>query len=335
MIRLSALNIAMHISYVLVDGFLVNDDGERRYIEKMKVKSLAVDYRETFDVPTIWLQSKVNSELAADRGFKTPFEKARSKVWYTLGKPSPSYARYFDPFVWLAAFGVHFFSFLDNKESNVILLDFKEDFATWLENRFQQREDLEAGEYYRSWLDKVDNKSDFRNQVTAHEGWLWNQLFGLNDTGERLTSLTIWREIRTLDAIEPAYEGSHEDLTVVTPYVYSVFESMYGEHLKKVLSVPEVPKKLVGVVLPRPKLRSDEPYIPQVGDVVAFAQDEEGMWTKNNRPHEGPRAARWSERYWFGWVTKIRGDKLSIVWLYRTSDTILRGGHYPWPNEVC
>ncbi|KAF8250226.1 S-adenosyl-L-methionine-dependent methyltransferase [Wilcoxina mikolae CBS 423.85] len=335
MIRLSALNIATHISYVLVDGFLVNEDGERRYVEKMKVKSLAVDYHETFDAPTIWLQSMENSELFPE----TRFDIARSKTWYTLGKPSQSYARYFEPFLWLATFGLHFFSFLDNKEGDVVLLDFKEDFAVWLEDRFWAHE--EAHQYYRNWLDKLNDKVDFRIQVAAHEGWLWNQLFGLDNMEERLRNLTIWKEIHTLDAIPPAYKGNHEDLTVVTPYVYSIFESMYGEHLKKVIPVPRVSKKLLGVVIPKPK-RSEEPYVPQVGDVVAFAQDEEGacVWTKenDNKPQEGPHAraarSRWSEGYWFGWVTKIRGNKLSIVWLYGPSDTILRGGHYPWPNEL-
>ena len=31
---------------------------------------------------------------------------------------------------------------------------------------------------------------------------------------------------------------------------------------------------------------------------------------------KGMRTVRWSEGYWFGWVTETRGYRPGIVWLY-------------------
>lgn len=59
----------------------------------------------------------------------------------------------------------------------------------------------------------------------------WNQK---NADSKYLEIFTLWREIHTMDAIKKAYKKEHELLTVVTPYVYKVFGSMYGKLLKQI-----------------------------------------------------------------------------------------------------
>jgi DNA (cytosine-5)-methyltransferase 1 len=344
MIRLSALKIAPHISWVLMDGFLVGADGERRWVERLKVDTLNVEYAEDlFAEPKIWVQSMSNSEIRErlakpNRGRAQavqppiPFEDKRADTWYRLGTPSKEYRRYFEPFMWLASFGVFFQAFVDHlldEGRDVTLLDFRQDFHEWLQERFQKHEDKSSVEVrFHEWMEAIGNATDFRNFVTSYKDWLWNQCY----TDKERAGIALWGEVHVFTAIKPPYSGPHEMKTVVTPYVHSVFGDMYGDHLKKVAPVHEAPRKLVGAVVCKHKKLTG--YKPQVGDCVAFAADDGGKWWKPE-PETKASSNGWSDDIWFGYVTRIVGERVYIVWLYRPSDTILRGGKYPWPNEVC
>lgn len=339
MIRLSALKIAQHINYVLVDGFLVNDQGERKYVEKMRVDCLSVGYSGGLGEPALWLQSMSNSELAVRNNRRwhgqTPLEHKRGLVWYQLGKPADVYKRYFDPFVWLATFGVYFFGFLESRWGDVGLLDFEQRFETWLRGKVEGA-DKAAEECFRAWIECVNDKVDFRIHVASHKEWLWNQMHSMDEFIAKFQHLTLWREIHSMDAIKRAYRGDHEPLTVVTPYVFKVFESMYGEHLKCVKPVPPpgaTPKKflLAGVVIetPSPKKLLKQPFVPKVGDVIWTSPDTTGKW-KDKKPAEDQEP----EKRWYAWITRIEWNKIYVVWLYKPSETILCVGDYPWPNEL-
>ncbi|KAA8894276.1 S-adenosyl-L-methionine-dependent methyltransferase [Sphaerosporella brunnea] len=345
MIRLSALKIAPNIDYLLVDGFVVGSDGERRWVERLKCNVLNVEYADDLFVePKLWLQSMANSAIverlcplkkrrrqeAAEP--RTPFDVKRANTWYRIGSPSPEYARYFEPFLWLASFGIFFQAFVNHVLSqgrDVLLLEFRRNFHDWLQAKFQEHENKQAAEpRFRRWMENAGNATDFRNMVTAHKDWLWNQSY----TDKDIASITLWKEIHNYTAIKPPYSGPHEMKTVVTPYVYSVFKDMYGEHLKKVIPKPEVPKQLLGVVVRKPKTMAG--YVPQVGDCVAFAADEGGAWKAKRSAGNHSEPDGWSDDLWFGYVTKIVDKRVYIVWLYRPNDTVLRGAKYPWSNEL-
>jgi DNA (cytosine-5)-methyltransferase 1 len=345
MIRLSALKIAPNIAWLLMDGFLVGADGERRYVERLKVDTLNVEYSEDpFVEPKVWVQSMSNSAIREQpakpkRGKyhfaqpSIPFEDKRADTWYRLGTPSKEYRRYFEPFMWLASFGVFFQAFIDHlldEGRDVTLLDFRIEFNQWLQDKFQKHEDKPSVEIrFREWMDAIGNVTDFRHFVTSYKDWLWNQCY----TDKERAGIALWGEIHAWSAIKPAYSGPHEMRTVVTPYVHAVFEEMYGDHLKKVVPVPEVPRKFSGTVVRKPKKLTG--YKPQVGDCVAFAADDGGKWRQQELKGKLKATVNgWPDDIWFGYVTRIVGERVYIVWLYRPSDTILRGGKYPWPNEV-
>jgi DNA (cytosine-5)-methyltransferase 1 len=307
----------------------------------MQFDTLAVNYTGEFGKPVIWIQSNENSALSnpKNKQCNSKLDRMRGSVFYSLGKPSPEYASYYSPFLWVTTLGVFVFDYLSGKEGDVMLECFRKDFSEWLERTFRERKfesqekRLVAGQFYRQWLDEY-GRTDFRAAVAGHKDWLWNQLHGLyHKPQDRMRNLTLWREIHTLDAIPNAYSGAHEELTVVTPYVYNIFKSMYGNHLKKIETPDHKPKSLAGVLIPKsPMARSrDGLYVPMLGDIVTFKQDEESRWTKHQKKSAGIDA--W-EGFWFGWVTKIRGNTLGIVWLYRPRDTILYKSEYPYKNEV-
>ncbi|KAI5855238.1 hypothetical protein BZA05DRAFT_416835 [Tricharina praecox] len=336
MIRLSAMNIVPNIEYLYADGFLVGEDGVRHYFERMKVDVLSVSYRDPFKPRDIHVQSSMCSNSRSG-------DTRLRDVWYRLGTPSKEYKPYYEPFQWLAQFGLHFFAFVESqmRKGDVLLRDFR-NFGDWMERQFDKRGDkVEVETFFFGWWNAVGSRRDFRNDITTHKDWLWNQVYAVH-AYRRFADLTLWKETRTLNAIAPAYPGRHENLTVVTPYVYEIFKDMYGPHLKKVVPVPDVPKKLAGVLVhKKQKAKTNEVYVPRVGDCVQVAVEEKGTWSKKEKTkrRKGVKGVvvdddEKEEEEWFGYVTKLEGRQIKIVWLYRPKDTILDGGHYPYKNEL-
>lgn len=185
---------------------------------------------------------------------------------------------------------------------------------------------------FRAWHAEF-GRDDFRNAVAVHRDWLWNQTYNLPEA-EPMRNLTVWKEVRELSVIPPAVPPSKvEYKTVVTPYVYDCFSRVWPDGLKKVTTANrnshmtslvfdrvEVP---VSRRLPRDKSGRIPPQEvnPQVGDVVAFAPDKDTKW-------------RGAGNAWYAYIQAIHGDKLSLIWLYTPSDTILAGEKYPYQNEV-
>jgi DNA (cytosine-5)-methyltransferase 1 len=365
MIRLSALNILNSVSVVLVDGYLVNN-GERRHVENLALCRVSVTYGDNpeshFQQPEIWVQSRDVAELGAWTQRKqvppNTYQRALSKVWYTLGKPSVAYARYYNSFKWVVTLGIHFFDFLEarageggtqsgfsagamtkfgEEPGDIVLLTFKEDFGNWLRQKAKKYSLLQSDDYHKKWLteygrsspDIPDGPIDFRHAVAGHKDWLWNQLLeGGVEWAPRVRNFTLWREIHTLDAIPYAYPGRHIEDTVVTPYVHSVFKGLYGPYLKQVKpfsphmgSAKEKSSRMIGCVI------GSREYVPKLGDVVAFDSDKNTAWTADKDFAN-------TGSLWYGWVTKIHEKTLDIVWLYSSKDTILFKGEYPWQNEV-
>jgi DNA (cytosine-5)-methyltransferase 1 len=157
-------------------------------------------------------------------------------VWYELQTPSANYRRYYEPFLWIATLGIYFFAYINDPSgpgSECCLENFRLDFRTWLDNHFRNRKRQDGDDiYHESWLAQVNNAVDFRQYVSAHHEWLWHELNGIRDLGFHNADIPIWSEICTLNAIPRGYEGQDEEDVVTTPYVYSIFEKMYGPYLK-------------------------------------------------------------------------------------------------------
>lgn len=339
-IRLSAMHVVPNIDYLFADGFLVGEDGVRHYFERMKVDVVSVSYDDPFKPCTVHVQSSFcSNDGNGDPRFKN--------VWYKLGAPVKEYRPYYEPFRWLAQLGLHFFAYLESRKlSDVTLLDFK-DFGGWLEQQLHARSDKdEVGPFFFDWWKEVGSRRDFRNDIATHKDWLWNQAFAVEpyqhfESYQHFEDLTLWKEIKSFSAIPPAYaSGKDEDLTVVTPYVYEVFKEMYGPHLKKV-APPGASKEFIGVVMHK-KEKGKGPYVPHLGDVVQIMTEEKGVWSKERaKRRRGKKGVvvvddeEEEEEAWYGYVTKIIGERLWIVWIYRPKDTILGHGRYPYKNEAC
>ncbi|KAI5817085.1 S-adenosyl-L-methionine-dependent methyltransferase [Pyronema omphalodes] len=325
MIKLSALNVVHQMGIpFLVDGVIGNSHGDKQNVNGIKITNVAVDYSECFVRPRIWVKSH----------FMT---SEKSAVWYELQTPSADYRRYYEPFLWIATLGIYFFAFINDPSgpgSKCCLENFRLDFRTWLDNHFQNTKQQDRDDvYHKSWLAQVDNAVDFRQYISAHNEWLWHELSGIKDLGFRNADFPIWSEICTLNAISRSYEGPDEENVVTTPYVYSIFEKMYGPYLKKVVA----PQRMHAVEVPvrRQKPSEEEQhYVPSVGDVVAIAADRDGYWSNKQTSPRIPGISQWSDGYWFGWVKRIDNNEVKIIWLYSPEDTILDPETYPYPNEL-
>lgn len=111
--------------------------------------------------------------------------------------------------------------------------NFRRDFRTWLNDQFKKRKYQNGGEqYHKAWLEQVGNAEDFRQYVSAHCGWLWHELNHIRDLGLHSYEIPLWGEVCTMTAIPRAHQGKGEENVVTTPYIYSIFEKMYGPYLK-------------------------------------------------------------------------------------------------------
>jgi DNA (cytosine-5)-methyltransferase 1 len=160
----------------------------------------------------------------------------KKPVWYELGTPSGNYQQYYEPFLWLVTLGIHFFAYINHPSgpgAQCCLENFRRDFRTWLNNQFENRKHRDGDEqYHKAWLAQVGNAEDFRQYVSAHSGWLWHELNHISDLGLHCYKIPLWGEICTMTAIPSSHQGKGKDNVVTTPYVYSIFENMYGPYLK-------------------------------------------------------------------------------------------------------
>ena len=309
-----------------LDGVVCHGQ-EKKYVQRVPCNVFSIGGFEDADLHTtnssIWIQSKAGQKL---------------DVWYSLGQPASQYKRFHQPFLWLADLAKHLVDYL-NRHDKVSLKHFRKDFHTWLQGAHG------ADEGFQHWQ-QTYNDTDFRRVVTAHAAFLYNQAALL---GREYSSHLLWKEIDpfTMDAVPRQTEEvmTYEPVTgldppklskpvsrpktVVTPFVYECFKHLpWAKFLD-----PQAPS---GFRQRQPSTNNGRPVrldslesedanqqSVRIGDVVAIKSDAQTAWSSK-------------ESFWYGFVQGIQQqtDQLSLIWLYRPSDTACQNMRYPHSNEL-
>ncbi|KAL8779766.1 MAG: hypothetical protein Q9203_001201 [Teloschistes exilis] len=294
-------------NYFLFDGIICFEDTngqQQRYVQAIPFDILSIGAYEDTNCHSvgsqIWIQS------AAGKA---------SNVWYRLKRPATEYARYHEAFLWLADLAKHLIDFLHTHEQ-VKLNDFKAAFTAWLHDTHG------SDSKFSLWRAKHP-KDDLRQSITAYATFLWNQVGQL---GSPYASHPVWTEIdpAALTAVPRQISNRKVDNTVVTLHVYQCFSRMpWAKFLDPVPCVYQPTTDTVGTSF-QARITSSEGQC-QVGDVVAIPRDTARIWKTN-------------DEYWFAYVqgctTTSRGQKLSLIWLYRPSHTVCEDMVYPYLNEL-
>ncbi|EGD84791.1 hypothetical protein H112_08506 [Trichophyton rubrum D6] len=243
-------------------------------------------------------------------------------IWYHLGKPSVAYKPYHHFFSWLADLAKHFVDYLHaNKERDVALNHFKEDFHDWLLSCHGENPDFIA------WLAEYGSR-DFRHAVNAHGRFLRGQAFTIDFSS--YCRHTLWDELGLSENPIITPQPTVVKNTVVTPFVYECFKQMpWSSHLQKVELAPEVRTQHKEMVrrqsaLLETKRKTSAAGDISVGDVVALRKEDESIW-------------KGKEEYWYALVQGFDPNKrrdLRLIWLYRPSDTVCANMTYPYSNEL-
>ncbi|KAI9797995.1 MAG: DNA methyltransferase Dim-2 [Piccolia ochrophora] len=305
----------------LFDGVL--DDGQKcYYVQAVPFELLSIGGYyddQVHRVHQTWIQSKLG---------------INHETWYQLGSPASDYAHYHDQFLWLASLAKHVVDFL-GIHHGVCLKDFQETFFAHTEA--VHGHDLQFQGWFAGYGDR-----DFRRAIAANAHFLYKEAVNVEATN---ATLSLWTEIMpgSLSAVEE--QTLRHRATTVTPIVYDCFKHMpWARYLNAV----EIPDEVVrhrrrqenalhlttngswsgadptkGL---RHKLANGRPTSISIGDVVGVSRDAKTRWKDT--------AAVWFA-YVQGFTKSLRGERaLSVIWLYRPSDTTCSTMHYPIPNEL-
>jgi hypothetical protein len=199
---------------------------------------------------------------------------------------------------------------------------------------------------------------DFRVPIATHAEFLWSQLHTADSTEKSLRrhlKQPVWGEIlhSGLTAVKPAHPpGETRDRCIVTAYVASLFEWIFGEGVEMI--EPQNASDALNIddelkyIPPQRKAQLAQLYTFHheeyrtalfdrfttcttgpitVGDVVELRRNVENRWKK-------------STQSWYAfvsdiWVTPTGAGKLKILWLYWPEDVALcMNMKYPYSNEV-
>ena len=304
-----------------LDG-IIHDGLTRRYVQRIPFKLLSIGGYENFNQHTvrshIWIQSVCGNE---------------SDLWYCLENPSPEYRRFHDAFLWLADFAKHLIDYLYNNET-VSLNMLRRGFYDWLQ-------DIHGHDSaFQKWLADYPD-ADFRRVIAAHPHFLYNEARQLDPGYE---SHPLWGEVhvKMLNAVPE--QPRKEKKTVVTPYVYKCFKSLWGKYMEprqpsqSTVRAWKARKKAMYFTVglrPDSTKSNDVPIRDElsrttddskvcVGDVVQLLNDGKNWKGKDD--------------VWYAYVQGIDNTKkrvtLQVIWLYRPSETTCSNMYYPSANEL-
>lgn len=318
------------------DGIICYGDA-RRYVQKVPFEILSIGGYEDTTWHTvgssIWIQSQLGN---------------RHNIWYRLTKPAREYEKYHEPFRWIADLAKHVVDYV-HCHKQVTLSHFEARFYQWLQDTHG------LNEYFQDWLKQSKSNLDFRSAVAAQATFLYNQAQQL-DPG--YVSHPFWDEIHpsTLNAVphqhlkKPAKLNKSDkssvhflgQKTVVTSYVFETFKHLPFASFCEVVRGPqqrtETKLNALEIAKDSHKSRVDNLSTARdlhsasvtrdpvcIGDVVAVGSDSKSKWKHN-------------DSLWYGYVQGIkavnRGQRLSILWLYRPSDTPCQNMRYPHSREL-
>ncbi|KAH9844997.1 C5-methyltransferase family [Teratosphaeria destructans] len=323
LIGLQQLQVHKGPGELLFDGVL-SCRGVRRYVQGVPFSTLSIDYGEVeagID-GCVFIQSQL-----AKRHHPT--------IWYQLDRPAQEYARFYNPFQWLAQFTRYFVDCLMDTE-NVGLQHFRSTFYRQLQDKYAGREG------FHTWLRNAPllcGSRDFRATINANISFLWKECYGLPDSKKDLLRQPLWGEVDELQLTAIPRQQHEKKCTVVTPYAYNSFKHMYfADQLAMHIPEPEISRQMA-----RRKLElgltplgtrdgccpehviAPKPVQVRPGDVVALRPDTNGPWKS--------KAA-----VWYGCVQQVRDDtpgrELHIIWLYDPRDTTIGTATYLFKNEL-
>lgn len=329
-------------SHWFFDGFVCHGQ-HRKYVERIPCTNFSIGGFEDTSWHTvgssIWIQSQASRKL---------------NLWYCLRRPSAEYKRFHEPFLWIADLAKHLVDYINN-HSRVSLIQLREHFSLWL----KCTHDMDIN--FQQWL-KTYGDNDFRRIVAAHAEFLYNQAALL---GKKYTLHPLWGEIDpfTMNAVprqtkqiktyEPIAAADHAKVsesvsrskTVVTPFVYECFRHLPWARFLDVQRpstsrqkrpystsspstsfrpVSKFGREIIEVEDPHSS-SGEERQIVRIGDVVAVKSDSQTEWKS-------------TQSLWYGFVQGTRqskrGVQMSLIWLYRASDTACQSMRYPFENEL-
>ncbi|PGH26565.1 hypothetical protein AJ80_01694 [Polytolypa hystricis UAMH7299] len=292
---------------------------EKFYLQKVPFSLVSIGGYEDVEQHTvgsdIWIQSL--------RGQK------RGTVWYRLGNPISEYREYFRTFTWLANLAKYFVDYL-HLHDNITLEHFRRDFSSWLISQH-------SGELaFNDWLAEYENL-DMRHVVIAHAEFLQIQSLNLDP---RYIKHELWDELGL--STKPAVKEQPKVVsgTIVTPYVSKCFREIeWADHLRVKQMDPAVEARYTARIEQmgfNQKQKRHPPLsrhisVPILGNVTISPGDVIATWRDSTTPWKG------EDDLWYALVQDIKSyetRRLSILWLYRPSDTVCANLTYPHKDEL-
>lgn len=337
--------------YFLLNGVLRVGD-IRHYIRQVPFEEIPLgNYGR--EHPTVgdqlWICSKINEG---------------KEIYYKLKNPSKEYARFHEPFLWVADLAKHVVDFseymIDEEERTVGFHHFKKEFGQWLWKTHGK-----AAEFQK-WY-KQRGGDDFRQSIVANQAFIRKEVSGM--LGEKkMRRLHIFDEIARpfnfykRQIWKPVQGQEHQPVrkgppdTIVTPYVRECFSNMkLGQLLKEVepcisteerikLSWPE--RRTVPQIRRPGTFTNHDTMIKSIkpGDLISTQHDPDdcNIWkptkTKGNPEKEAPKEEGEVKR-WYCLVQKVYTlkdgtRKFDIFWMYQPEDTPCCSMKYPYRNEL-
>lgn len=319
-----------------VDGVL-GLGATKYYIAKVKVTGLPIgNYGAEFSTvrDTIWVRSAYNS---------------KTELYYRLKKPSIEYARYHEPFLWIADLAKHVVDYCTSemlKDRQVGLYSFRRNFSHWLSKTHGK------SQRFLKWRRQYP-RQDFRTAVMANADFIWKEVHGVSD--RKVAELQLFREMMcqlytttpslTTEKIIAGKETAPP--TIVTPYIKECFSHMViGKMLKLVgedAQAEDTQAKEANAAhraqpSPIPVIQSNLDVSKiRVGDTISTPRDD-GETTDTKWRAMASKGSVVDSR-WFGLVQKIHISKkgqrsFDVTWFYRPVETPCCLMKYPWPNEL-
>ena len=306
----------------------------KHYVQALRIQDCSVEGYGDDEYPGVstYLQSVTASK---DRSYE---------IWYRLGKATPNYQRFHEPFLWVAQLSKHVLDYIEEQPPRSVMLStFRTTFYLWLAKRFNRNTThFSSNNEFQRWHAAFNHQTDFRIALNAYIEYTYHQAFNLPNS-KHLLGQPLWGECmaKGLRVVKP--QQPLLTLTLATPDVYACFKHMYfGKQIQK-----KRPLRIVEIEQERRKHKlgfsknsksdvqqstiSCQPYrtLPvKVGDIVALTPEkkDEKVW-KNTT---------WD---WLAYVQAVQllddgTERLFVLWIYRHYETNICKAEYPFENEV-
>ncbi|CAK7208378.1 hypothetical protein SCUCBS95973_000081 [Sporothrix curviconia] len=349
-LRLRSLHLlgtsTMGTNQMFFDGVL-SVGTSRFYVQRVPFREAPVDrYGTEFD------------SVRGNISIRSTLNEGR-EVYYRLGRPSKVYARFFEPYLWVADLGKHFIDFVDDavdRDRDVRVSHFRLLFANWLQKTHGKSSAVAA------WRAEYGvGRDDFAPAVVAYGDYLRKEAYGV--MADRVVRrLGFFREVqstfyKTHKPVVPEdlpVDASGRPLTplptVVTPYMHHMFKNLaIGEYLQSTPGKHAPTAIDGGLTLPQRRT----PFITGASASLSSPslahriQDIQPGDLISTLPDDATTGSKWlssaeKSAFWYALVHRVidppphkRGERsFHVVWLYRPEHTPCGSMEFPWANEL-